>query len=89
MANEWSVNDELPAKTEKYDWRVPDIDQQHVAQTTAPGDLRIKPKDISLRPTISPKRSGIQHGADDWNFVSDPSGTNAWYVEGSIAQEDD
>ena len=81
MANRWTVEGPLD-KTEQYEWRLPANDQEHVEQTTAPGDLLIKPKDISLKPTASPKRSGVQHGADDWNFTSIPD-TN-WYILGSI-----
>ena len=83
MANRWKINAEEPSKLEKYDWHVPNDEQQHVQETSSPGALRIKPKDISLKPTISPKRSGVQSGSDFWDFVSDPQGTEAWYVQGS------
>lgn len=89
MGNRWTINAEEPAKTEKYEWHVPNNDQQHVEQTTTPGDLRIKPKDISLIPTLSPERSGVQWGAEGWNDVSAPGGANAWYVIGAAVQEDD
>lgn len=85
MGNNWSINDNKPALAEKYEWRVPEIDQEHVEETTAPGDLKIKPKDISLIPTNSPKQSGIQSGQSDWSFDSgvDPD----WYILGEIVQE--
>jgi hypothetical protein len=88
MGKKWTVNANDPARTEKYEWRVPNNENQHVEQSTSPKDLRLKPKDISLVPTLAPKRSGIQHGHVDWNYVSDPSGGSAWYIAGAIVQED-
>ena len=81
MANRWTVEDPIN-KLEQYEWRVPNNEDQHGEQTTAPGDLLIKPSQLELVPTNSPKRSGVQHGADDWNFTSVPD-TN-WYVFGMI-----
>ena len=89
MGNKWEVDENDPARTEKYEWRLPNNDQQHVEQTTSPGELRIKPKDMSLVPTLAPSRSGIQHGQNDWNFVDDASDRTAWYLQGDIVQEDD
>ena len=71
-----------PSKTDAYEWRSPKNEDQHSEQTTAPGDLMIKPKDLALKPTNSPKRSGIQHGADDWNYTNVPD--NNWYVYGFV-----
>jgi len=82
MSSQWTPEDEL-SKTDKYEWHLPESDQQHVKDTVAPGDLMIKPKDISLKPTKSPERSGIQHGMDTWNFTSYPSNAG-WYLFGSI-----
>ncbi len=73
-----------PAKDDQYEWRLPNNDQQHVEQTVAPGDLLIKPKDITLKPTLSPERSGVQHGADDWSFDNSPDPN--WYVQGFIQE---
>ena len=87
MANRWQINEDAPPKGEEHDWRLPRGDQEHVEQTTAMGDLRIRPEDITLIPTISPERSGIQHGADDWDMQSQPD-DSAWYVQGIIIQED-
>ena len=42
----------------------------------------IRPEDISLKPTLSPKQSGIQHGADDWSYTNVPDMN--WYVYGQI-----
>ena len=88
MAKSWTVNDGEPDKTDKYEWHLPNNDQQHVEQTTTPGDLRIKPKDISLIPTMAPKRSGIQHGWNNWNNQVEPT-LGVWYIYGQIVQEDD
>ena len=86
MGNSWSVEANQPDRDETYEWRLPANDQQHVEHTVAPGDLLIKPQDISLVPTNSPKKSGIQSGISDWDLetgvVSD------WYVLGEIVQED-
>lgn len=87
MGNEWDINSDAPARTEKYEWRIPNNEDQHGEQTVTPGALMIKPKDLDLKPTISPKRSGIQHGADDWDFQSAPD--NTWYIFGEIVQEAD
>lgn len=88
MAKRWTVNDGEPDKTDKYEWRVPNNDQQHVSQTVVPGDLMIKPKDISLIPTMAPKQSGIQHGWNNWNNQVEPT-LGSWYIYGSVIQEDD
>jgi hypothetical protein len=73
---------EGPAKVDKYEWRLPENKDEHVEQTVAPGDLLIKPEALALKPTKSPKRSGIQHGADDWNFTNVPD--TSWYAFGMI-----
>lgn len=84
MANDrWTPVDGAP-KDDKYEWRSPTGTTEHEEQTTAPGDLRIKPKDLSLKPTNSPKRSGIQWGADAWNFTNAPDPD--WYVFGSVEE---
>ena len=69
-----------------YEWRLPSNENQHGEQTTGPGDLLIKPSKIDLVPTNSPKRSGVQHGQDDWTFDNQPS--SAWYVIGDTIVED-
>ncbi len=85
MANTWTINADEPDRDEVYEWRLPANDQQHVEMTVAPGDLLIKPKDISLVPTNAPKKSGLQHGISDWTLeagvVSD------WYVLGIISDD--
>lgn len=90
MANRWTINDGEPDRTDKYEWHVPkdDAQQQHVQQTVTPGDLRLKPSEISLVPTMAPKQSGIQHGWNNWNNQVEPT-LGAWYIHGSILQEDD
>jgi hypothetical protein len=80
MADDWTINAEKPAKSEQYSWRTPKNSQEAVEQTTAPGDLNIKPGDITLKVTLSPKRSGVQHGADDWDYINQPDDT--WYIIG-------
>lgn len=82
MADRWTVEDPIE-KSERYEWRLPNNEDQHGEQTTAPGDLLIKPGDLELVPTLSPKRSGVQFGADAWNFTSVPD--SSWYVLGSIS----
>lgn len=86
MADSWTIEASKPAKDEKYDWRLPANDQQHVEHTVAPGDLRIKPKDISLKPTNSPKQSGVQSGLDDWTIESGIDTT--WYIRGQITEDE-
>ena len=86
MAKSWTVNDGAPSKEEKYEWRAP-VEQQHNEQSTGPGGLRMRPKDLDLQVTLSPKKSGVQYGQDAWTFQNTPDST--WYVEGTILQEDD
>lgn len=88
MANDrWTPTDG-PSKGDKYEWRLPANEDQHGEQTVAPGDLRIKPKDLSLIPTKAPKRSGVQWGADGWDFENQPD--SSWYVQtGPIDVSDD
>jgi len=74
--------EEGPSKTDKYEWRIPNNEDQHGEQTVAPGDLAVKPKDLTLVPTKPPARSGIQHGTEDWNYTSIPDMN--WYVWGII-----
>ena len=82
MSNDkWTVEDPLE-KDDKYEWTFPSDRDQHGEQTTAPGDLIVKPKDLDLVPTLSPKRSGIQHGADDWNYTDIPN--QNWYIYGFV-----
>lgn len=86
MSNRWTIDSETPDKADKFEWRLPSNDQQHVAQTIVPGQLLIKPEDITLIPTKSPKRSGIQHGADDWNYDT-LTDDGTWYSFGEVVQE--
>ncbi len=86
MGNNWTINEDQPDKEETYEWRLPENDQQHVEHTVAPGDLMIKPKDISLKPTTAPKQSGIQSGLSDWTL--EQGVTSDWYVLGEVLQED-
>lgn len=86
MANRWTPEGG-PSKTDKYEWRSPSNENQHAQETVAPGDLRIKPKDLSLNPTISPERSGIQYGQDTWNFTSENVPDQTWYIFGSIPED--
>jgi hypothetical protein len=82
MANRWTIDDPEDQRTEQYEWRVPENDQEHVAETVPPGDLMIKPEDITLIPTKSPTQSGVQWGEDAWTVNSQP--TAAWYIYGEI-----
>lgn len=85
MATDWTVNDGTvtPGKAGKYAWRLPTSSdsEQHQAQIVTPGGLLIKPSQITLIPTKSPKRSGLQHGADDWNYETAPLSSD-WYSFG-------
>lgn len=85
MGTDWDVNADLPDKGEVYEWRLPANEQQHVEQTVAPGDLQIKPKDISLVPSNAPTQGSIQSGWSDWTYESQPD--SSWYVRGEITQE--
>jgi hypothetical protein len=89
MGNRWTVNDYLTEanKLDKFEWRLPFNRDEHGEQTVAPGDLLIKPSQLELKPTMSPKRSGIQHGQDDWTYANAPD--PGWYIIGGIVQEDD
>ena len=80
-SDRWTPVDS-PDPLDAYEWRSPTGGTEHEEQTTGPGDLMIKPKDLALVPTLSPKRSGIQHGQDDWDFQNAPD--QAWYVIGAI-----
>ncbi len=82
MADSWTVNDNAPEKTDKYEWRLPENKDEHGEQTVAPGDLLIKPKDLALKPTNSPKQSGVQHGQDDWTYTNVPD--TSWYLFGFV-----
>ena len=79
MADDWTIENG-PAKADPYEWRAPNNEDQYGEQTTSPGGLMFKPKDLALVPTNAPKRSGIQHGSDDWNYTSIPD--TSWYVQG-------
>lgn len=88
MANQWDIEDGnmSPGKSDRYEWRLPENGEQHQSQTVTPGQLLIKPSDLTLIPTLSPKQSGLQHGIDDWNldaFIDD----GTWYSLGSIVDE--
>ncbi len=82
MANDRWTPVDGPAKGDKYEWRLPSNEDQHGEQTTAPGDLLIRPQDLALVPTKSPERSGIQWGSDGWDFENAPD--HSWYVIGMI-----
>ena len=83
MANDrWTPTDEV-SKLDKYEWKSPSGTTEHEEQTTGPGDLMIKPKDLTLIPTNSPKRSGLQWGQDAWNYSNAPDQT--WYIFGGIS----
>jgi hypothetical protein len=82
MANDRWTPVDGPSKSDEYEWRSPNNEDQYAEQTTAPGDLRIKPEDLALKPTNSPKLSGIQWGADAWTVTNIPDPD--WYVLGSI-----
>ena len=84
MTNRWTPEDPIP-KSDKYEWHAPLADKQHAKDTVAPGDLMIKPQDITLKPTKSPERSGVQHGQDTWDFTATPS-ASGWYVFGTIEE---
>lgn len=89
MASRWSIEDgnTAPGKLDRYEWRVPENADQHQSQTVTPGQLLIKPEDIDLIPTLSPKQSGIQHGIDDW-ALDTFTDAGDWYAFGEIVQED-
>ncbi len=80
-SNKWTPVDGAP-KGDEYNWKSPSGNTQHEEQTVAPGDLMIKPEDLSLKPTLSPEQSGIQWGQDAWNFTNAPD--QNWYVFGTI-----
>lgn len=89
MPNSWTINSFYGVAGdgfEKFEWRLPSNEDQHGEQTSGPGGLLIKPGDLNLIPTISPKRSGIQHGVDDWNITT-YSDTGVWYSLNSIVQD--
>lgn len=81
MADRWEQV-EGPAKGSEHDWRLPVKDEQQ-EQTVAPGDLMIRPEDMTLQPTLPPARTGIQHGNQDWNFQNEPD-NEGWYISGSV-----
>ena len=79
--NRWTPVDG-PDPLDTYEWRSPNNEDQHAEQTTAPGELMIKPSDLALIPTNSPKRSGIQWGQDAWNYTNAPD--QNWYIFGFV-----
>jgi hypothetical protein len=86
MGNDWTIDDSTPRKdAEEYKWHAPNNDMEHVTETTAPGDLNIKPEEIALTATLAPARTGVQHGLSDWNYTSQPD--DSWYVWGRIIQD--
>lgn len=87
MAKRWAINDNKPSRAETYEWRHPNNEMQHTKETTTPTDLNVGPEKITLKPTLSPKKTGIQSGYEDWTVASQPDST--WYVFGTIIQEDD
>ena len=87
MSKRWSVNDDKPSENERHAWRHPNDDQQHVLETTAPGDLIHTPSKITLKPTLSPNKTGVQAGHENWTIDNAPS--TSWYILGTIIQEDD
>lgn len=80
MADEWT-KEEGPAKTDKYEWHLPNNEEQHMEETVGPGDLMIKPKDMTLVPLNSPSQNTYQSGHDAWTFTSVPD--TSWYVIGA------
>jgi hypothetical protein len=86
MGTDWTITDyeDESSRTEKYEWRLPANDQEHVAETTTPGALLIKPEDISLVPTKAPTESGVQHGWLEWTDESAPDPN--WYIAGSTGE---
>jgi hypothetical protein len=80
MADRWTPV-EGPDVGDKYNWRLPVKDEQQ-AQTVAPGDLLIRPEDMTLVPTQPPKTSGLQHGQQDWTYTNVPD--TSWYIWGQI-----
>lgn len=81
MADEWDV-EEIIDQSEKYDWHLPNNEDQHSEQTVAPGDLMVKPEDLDLVATLAPKQSGVQHGVNDWTYENAPD--SEWFSQGSI-----
>jgi hypothetical protein len=80
MGDDWTINENGPPKGDHYEWRSPNNEDQHSEQTTDPGDLMIKPEDLSLVPTNSPTRSGVQWGQDGWDYTTTPD--SDWYIQG-------
>ena len=57
MAKSWTINANKPSKLESYEWSFPDSqDSEDVKETTAPGDLIIKPENIDLIRTPGSKQ---------------------------------
>ncbi len=86
MGTNWEVNENAPEKDEKYEWKLPENEAQHQQETVAPGDLRLKPKDVSLVPTNAPKQSGIQSGQAFWTVQSGVT-SSGWYILGTILSD--
>lgn len=83
MSN-WNIEDPID-KSDKYEWRLPNNEDQHIEQTVAPGDLMIKPEDVDLIVTLAPKKSGIQHGQVDWSY--DNILDSSWYIYGFVEED--
>lgn len=87
MANDRWTPVDGPSKGDKYSWHSPTGGSEHEEQTVSPSDLAIKPKDFTLKPTLQPERSGIQWGSAGWDFASENTPDQSWYIQ--TTPEDD
>lgn len=72
----WTDTD-APFYPTPYDWRLPGAGEQHQSETQAPGDLAIRPADLTLTP------GEIQWPAErEWELSVDP--VDDWYIWGAI-----
>jgi len=81
----WTKDDsenELEQAGDKYEWRLPKNEDQHQQETTAPGDLLIKPEDFDAVPRKTPSGfPGVQTSEQEWSYQSQPDST--WTVTDS------
>ena len=79
----WTIDETekvLNADGDKYEWRLPNNESQHVQETTAPGDLLIKAEDMTDVPRKVPSgEKGVQTSEQEWSFHNQPS--SSWTVQ--------
>lgn len=84
----WTINDDVPDKTDAYEWEASSVDRDGVlTDTVALGDLNVLFEDFDITLTLAPTTTGLHSGQQNWNYESSPD--SSWYVIGNSIVEDD